>query len=155
MKPNRINLMPYKYPVVILGPREYKHNNVSLYSNSNTIASTGFNSSDTEANANVWHYDSAPLSRTKRDNDLHGVWSSGYGSHSYCPEGIPIETALFALLGASALAFGILFMAVTMKTGGRKRKKRDTYDYDSYIQNETFIPFSRVLNDFIYQGSSI
>ena len=145
--------MPYPYPVVILGPRQYKHNNLSTYSNSNNITTNGLNNSDTEDHINSWSYDYAPLTRTKRDDDLHGIWSSGYGGHSYCPEGIPVETALFAILGASALAFGILFMAVTMKTGGRKRKKRDTYDYDSYIQNETSIPFSRVLNDFIYQGS--
>lgn len=155
MRQSRINLKPYQYPVVILGPRQYKHTNVSTYSNSNTIAQTGFNSSATDDTIAGWNYDAAPHSRTKRDDDLHGVMSSGYGGHSYCPEGIPVETALFALLGASALAFGILFMAVTLKTGGRKRKKRNAYDYDSYIQNETSIPFSRVLKDFIFQGSFI
>ena len=41
--------------------------------------------------------------------DLEGA-ASGYGHEVYCPEGIPVETALFALLGAAALSFGILFM---------------------------------------------
>ena len=149
MKHARIKIMPYQYPVVILGSRQSKHTNISSFTNPTTLTNNRFNSSTKEDNVIVLNYDEESLSRFKRD-DSYG--SSGYG-HSFCPEGIPVETALFATLGAAALAFGILFMAVTMKTGGRKRKKRDSYDYDSYIENETSIPFSRVLSDFIYQGS--
>ena len=61
------------------------------------------------------------LSRSERQADLAGAFSSGGG---YCPEGIPVETAIFAILGAFGVAFGILFRAVTAITGGRR--KRDT-----------------------------
>ena len=59
-----------------------------------------------------------------RQLDLAGA-ASGYGS--YCPEGIPIEQALCLLLAGFAVAFGILFQAVT-KTTGKKRKKRFSDD---------------------------
>jgi hypothetical protein len=64
---------------------------------------------------------SAVLSRVERQADLAGAYS-GYGS--YCPEGIPAETAIFAILGAFGVAFGILFRAVTLITG-RRRRRRD------------------------------
>lgn len=60
-------------------------------------------------------------SRTSRAVDLYAA-ASGYGG--YCPEGIPVELALCLLLGGFALAFGILYRAVTKITGGRRRKKR-------------------------------
>lgn len=59
-----------------------------------------------------------------RQLDLAGA-ASGYGS--YCPEGIPIEQALCLLLAGFAVAFGILFQAVTVTTG-KKRKKRFSDD---------------------------
>ena len=61
--------------------------------------------------------------RVERQADL-AVAASGYGTSSYCPEGIPVETALFAILSAFAVAFGILFTAITMITMGGRRKKR-------------------------------
>ena len=62
-----------------------------------------------------------PLSRdTRQADDLDGAFS-GYGH--YCPEGIPVEQAIFALLAAFAVAFGILFRAVTLITGKRRRKR--------------------------------
>jgi hypothetical protein len=61
------------------------------------------------------------LSRVERQSDLVGAYS---GSGHYCPEGIPVETAIFAILGAFGVAFGILFRAVTLITG-RRRRRRD------------------------------
>ena len=51
--------------------------------------------------------------------DLVGA-ASGYGS--YCPEGIPIEQALCLLLAGFAIAFGILWTALTVATGRRRRR---------------------------------
>uniref|UniRef100_A0A0K2TXH4 Uncharacterized protein n=1 Tax=Lepeophtheirus salmonis TaxID=72036 RepID=A0A0K2TXH4_LEPSM len=57
--------------------------------------------------------------------DLSAAGSSGY-EESYCPEGVPIETAVFAILGAFAVAFGILFRTVTQITG-RRRSFHDNF----------------------------
>ena len=62
-------------------------------------------------------------SRVERQADLQGAFSSGGG---YCPDGIPVETAIFAALAAFGVSFGILYRAVTVTTGGRK--KRDISD---------------------------
>lgn len=64
---------------------------------------------------------SQALSRQVRASDLSGALS-GHGYAEYCPEGIPVEQALFAILAAFAAAFGFLFRAVTLATGGRKRR---------------------------------
>ena len=64
------------------------------------------------------------LSRETRQADLAGALS-GYGHKvEYCPEGIPVEQALFAILASFAAAFGFLFRAITMATATRRRKKR-------------------------------
>ena len=62
-------------------------------------------------------------SRVERQADLQGAFSSGGG---YCPDGIPVETAIFAALAAFGVSFGILYRAVTVTTG--KRRKRDISD---------------------------
>ena len=57
-------------------------------------------------------------------NRALGLAASGseYGhTEYYCPEGIPVETALFAILSAFGIAFGVLYRAITMITGMRKR----------------------------------
>ena len=60
------------------------------------------------------------------------------------------RTALFALLGAFALAFGILFMAITMITG-RRRKRRETHPYE-YNVKEASLNYSDIFSDFVWQG---
>ena len=59
-------------------------------------------------------------SRVERQVDLQGAFSGGGG---YCPDGIPVETAVLAALAAFGVAFGILFRAVTIATGGRKKRE--------------------------------
>lgn len=61
--------------------------------------------------------------RAKRQADSHGALS-GYGHHKiiYCPEGIPVELAIFSILAAFAVSFGVLFRAASL--AGRRRKKR-------------------------------
>ena len=87
------------------------------------------------------------LERVVRQVDLDTA-GSGYGkSEYYCPEGVPVETALFAVLGAAGLSFGILFMAVTMITA--RRRKREAYSNDS-PENEAQV--SVVFSDLIWEG---
>ena len=48
------------------------------------------------------------------------TWTSGYGGD--CPEGVPVEFGLLSILAAFGAAFGILYMALTIKLGGRRRR---------------------------------
>ena len=50
--------------------------------------------------------------------DLVGALS-GHGGH--CPEGVPVEFGLLTILAAFGAAFGILYRALTLKIGRRKR----------------------------------
>jgi len=52
--------------------------------------------------------------------DLYGALS-GYGGD--CPEGIPVEFGLLSILAAFGAAFGILYMALTIKLGGRRKRQ--------------------------------
>ena len=62
-----------------------------------------------------------------RQGDLYGS-QDGYGhEHSQCPDGVPVELALLSLLAAFGVAFGILYRALTVTTG--KRKKREVGSY--------------------------
>ena len=96
----------------------------------------------------------------------YGSGYSGYGSHSsygghssyeshgkseyYCPEGIPVETALFAVLAAAGLSFGVLFMAITMITG-MKRRKRGTPSLES--ENGYALPiYSEMFSQVLWEG---
>ena len=83
------------------------------------------------------------LDRDDRQIDLSAA-ASGYGS--YCPEGIPVETAIFGILGAFGVAFGILYRAVTIKTGGRRKR--------SATADEQVSPQTR-LADFVWYGKEI
>ena len=62
--------------------------------------------------------------RNTRQADLDGAYS-GYGGSQeiYCPEGIPVEQALFGILAAFGASFGFLFRAVTIATAKRRRKR--------------------------------
>ena len=41
---------------------------------------------------------------------------------SFCPDGVPLEFALLSLLAAFGVAFGVLYVALTMATGRRRRE---------------------------------
>ena len=88
-----------------------------------------------------------------------GYWHSSAGSgyskkgEYYCPEGIPVETALFGTLAACGLAFGILFMAVTMITmPPMKRRKRGGSSPSDYVENNDYSPISVVISDLLWEG---
>ena len=90
------------------------------------------------------------LSRITRQADLQPIGDSGYGkSEYYCPEGIPVETALFATLAAAGLSFGILFMAVTMITmpAKRKRRKASSTSFENMSSS-----IGGVISDLLWEG---
>ena len=39
---------------------------------------------------------------------------------SFCPDGLPLDFALLTLLAAFGVAFGVLYVALTMASGGRR-----------------------------------
>ena len=90
-------------------------------------------------------------SRSERQLDLEPA-ASGYGHDHYCPEGIPVETALFAILAAAGLSFGALFMAIT-KITARKRRKRDMDTAFDYVGFNDKIDFYEILTSLAWQGS--
>ena len=100
---------------------------------------------------NISEKDQLIRSRSERQLDLNSA-ASGYGHELYCPEGIPVETALFALLGAAALSFGFLFMEITMITGGRKRKKREVNASNEDLLDEVLMNFSGIPSTFFWKG---
>ncbi len=81
--------------------------------------------------------------RDSRQLDLDAA-ASGYG---YCPDGIPVEVAICGVLAAFAVAFGVLYRAVTLKTGGR-RKRRDIAP-----ENDIVKPQNK-LADFVWAGEN-
>ena len=105
----------------------------------------------------IFENNQAILPRSEKQIDLESAASgdlegaaSGYGHEVYCPEGIPVETALFALLGASAIAFGILFMEITMITGAKRKKREVTTSNDVAVTSET--GYFNSLVDLAWQG---
>ena len=92
-------------------------------------------------------------SRSERQLDLDSA-ASGYGHDYYCPEGIPVETALFALLAAAGIAFGVLFMAITTITMPKKRKRREVDNLDSELSEGIVNPYL-VLSSLAWQGNLV
>ena len=140
----------YQYPIVSLfGPRSLKQdillkdyfNKVKLKFPPNLAPSEQIDNHNDETT-------SSTRIRIERQADLSGT-ASGYGDY-YCPEGIPIETALFCLLGAFGLAFGALFRAITLITGGRRRK-RSTGEFTTK-STENNLSIIYLANDLLWSG---
>ena len=55
--------------------------------------------------------------------DLDVAASGGGYGHTECPQGIPVEFALLSILAAFGVAFGVLYMALTLQTMGRRRRR--------------------------------
>ena len=51
--------------------------------------------------------------------------ASGSGHGGYCPEGIPVELGLLSILAAFGVAFGVLYIALTLTTGKRRKRSED------------------------------
>ena len=60
-----------------------------------------------------------------------GLFGAASGLGHYCPEGIPVELGLLSILAAFGVAFGVLYIALTIATG--RRKKRSLEPDDSVV----------------------
>ena len=54
--------------------------------------------------------------------------ASGSGHGGGCPEGIPVELGLLSILAAFGVAFGVLYMALTLTTAGRRKRSSDGFE---------------------------
>ena len=147
---------PYNYPVSLFGPRSLDSNDIInnnfhdprneyIQHPKDTLTSNNTKFSD-ESNT------FASRSRVDRQVDLTGT-ASGYGEY-YCPEGVPVETALFLLLGAFGLAFGALFRAITLITGGRRKRRSVGVEEgnSSLLSEEDSLPFVNLAADMLWSG---
>ena len=55
--------------------------------------------------------------------------ASGSGHGGGCPEGIPVELGLLSILAAFGVAFGVLYMALTLTTAGRRKRSSDGFEH--------------------------
>ena len=57
---------------------------------------------------------------------LGGLFGAASGDGHYCPEGVPVELGLLSILAAFGVAFGVLYIALTIATGRRRKRSMDT-----------------------------
>ena len=105
------------------------------------------------------------MNKNARYQEIYSSGDSGYGhvdsgyGHSgnsyaspsyggYCPEGVPVEFALLSILAAFGVAFGILYRALTLITGGRRRKR----DVGPIISENLEISWKDFLGDYLWHG---
>ena len=53
---------------------------------------------------------------------LGGLFGAASGDGHYCPEGVPVELGLLSILAAFGVAFGVLYIALTIATGRRRKR---------------------------------
>ena len=70
--------------------------------------------------------------------------SGGYG-HQSCPAGVPVELALLSILAAFGVAFGVLFMALTQQTMGRRRRRSTDGDDEEGVVGDLAFKFGDIL----------
>ena len=63
------------------------------------------------------------MSADGKSEVMYGSHSGG--GHSSCPAGVPVEFALLSILAAFGVAFGVLYIALTIATGRRKKRSLD------------------------------
>ena len=148
---------PYNYPVSLFGPRSLDSNDIinnNFHGPRNEYIKhpkETFTSNNTKFSDESNTF--ARRSRVDRQIDLTGT-ASGYGEY-YCPEGVPVETALFLLLGAFGLAFGALFRAITLITGGRRKRRSvgDEKGNSSLVSEEDSLPIINLAADMLWSGT--
>ena len=86
-------------------------------------------------------------------DDAYGAASGG--GHSSCPEGIPVELALLSILAAFGVAFGVLYMALTVVTGGRKKRSVTGEEADEAGDEEGGVGMAFQFADLFWFGKSL
>ena len=144
MSPQNNTIKEYLYPVFLFGPRSLNSNRFYIQYQKSTNNLTVFQN-NIQVGESIPNNAASPSrirSRSERQADLTGA-ASGYGEY-YCPEGVPAETALFAILAAFGVAFGAIWRAITLQTGGRRRKRSNT---EPNTENDTSAFFALEKNN--------
>ena len=87
------------------------------------------------------------MSAEGKSEVMYGSHSGG--GHSSCPAGVPVEFALLSILAAFGVAFGVLYQALTIITG--RRKKRNAEE-DAGTEPEPEVGFVFRFADFLWLG---
>ena len=94
------------------------------------------------------------MSEDRQFGDLSGA-QDGYGYEqvftSFCPDGVPLEFALLSLLAAFGVAFGVLYVALTM---GKRSLARDIDDEKEY-DGDIIMFLGSQLADLLWSGTSV
>ncbi len=96
----------------------------------------------------------AAAGHSRQERDL--LASASYGHKDeviYCPEGIPIKQALYALSAAATAALGFLYRAITMATGGRRRRRRRQAQEDAGGSDSLMDAASFRVSDVFHAGN--
>ena len=92
------------------------------------------------------------MSADGKSDVMYGSHSGG--GHSSCPAGVPVEFALLSILAAFGVAFGVLYQALTIITG--RRKKRNAVEpegeEDAETEPEPEVGFVFRFADFLWLG---
>ena len=91
------------------------------------------------------------MSADGKSEVMYGSHSGG--GHSSCPAGIPVEFALLSILAAFGVAFGVLYQALTIITGRRrKRNAVESEEEDAETEPEPEVGFVFRFADFLWLG---
>ena len=90
------------------------------------------------------------MSADGKSDVMYGSHSGG--GHSSCPAGVPVEFALLSILAAFGVAFGVLYQALTIITG--RRRKRNAVDSEEDVEREPEpeVGFVFRFADFLWLG---
>ena len=91
------------------------------------------------------------MSANGKSEVMYGSHSGG--GHSSCPAGIPVEFALLSILAAFGVAFGVLYQALTIITGRRrKRNAVESEEEGAETEPEPEVGFVFRFADFLWLG---
>ena len=90
------------------------------------------------------------MSADGKSDVMYGSHSGG--GHSSCPAGVPVEFALLSILAAFGVAFGVLYQALTIITGRRRKRNAVDSEGDAGREPEPEVGFVFRFADFLWLG---
>lgn len=92
------------------------------------------------------------MTESRQFADLSAA-QDGYGHEqvftSFCPDGVPLEFALLSLLAAFGVAFGVLYVALTM---GKRSLSRDVSEEE---EGDIIMFLGSQLVDLLWSGMAV
>ena len=95
------------------------------------------------------------MTEARQFEDLSAA-QDGYGYEqvhtSFCPDGVPLEFALLSLLAAFGVAFGVLYVALTM---GKRSLSRDVSSEEEEEEGDIIMFLGSQLADLLWSGMAV